>query len=58
MYETWYAEGRAYSELEIEDPCLVQLIKDEIDNKYPGANFEGNTIYMRGPFAAIVRVPT
>lgn len=30
-------------------------MKSEIDNKYPGVNFEGNTIYMQAPFAAIVR---
>lgn len=54
VYETYWRESRAYSELEIESPALVELIKSEIDNKYPGVNFEGDTIYMQAPFAAIV----
>ena len=55
VYDTYYRETRAYSELEIESPALVKLMKSEIDNKYPGVNFEGDTIYMLAPFAAIVR---
>lgn len=55
IFETYYGKTRSYTELEIEDPALVQLLRSEIDNKYPGVNFEGNTIYMQAPFPAIVR---
>ncbi|RYP22908.1 hypothetical protein DL767_008956 [Monosporascus sp. MG133] len=53
VYETYFGDRRAYSELEIEDPSLVRLLKNEIDNKYPGVNFEGASIYMQAPFPAI-----
>ncbi|CAJ2512025.1 Uu.00g076500.m01.CDS01 [Anthostomella pinea] len=54
VYGTYSGEKRAYSEIELEDPKLVQLLKSEIDNKYPGVNFDGNTVYMQAPFPAII----
>lgn len=55
VYGSYFGQSQAYSELEVEGPALVKLMKSEIDNKYPGVNFEGDTIYMQAPFPAIVR---
>ena len=55
IYDTALSEKRAYSELEIEDLKLIELLKSVIDNKYPGVNFDGNRVYMQAPFPAIVR---
>ncbi|KAI1337337.1 hypothetical protein F5Y15DRAFT_418099 [Xylariaceae sp. FL0016] len=54
VYDTYKGEKRAYSEVEIEDAGLVQLLKDNIDNKYPGVNLDGKKIYMQAPFPAII----
>jgi hypothetical protein len=55
MFNSYSGEKRAYSELEVEDPALVAILRSEIDNKYPGVNFDGERIYMQAPFPAIVR---
>jgi len=53
VYNPDTGEQDAYSEIEIEDELLIQLLKTEI-GKYPGVNFDGELVYMRSPFPALV----
>jgi len=55
VYDTFSGEKGAYSEIEIEDQALIEVLKSQIDSKYPGVNFDGDKIYMQAPFPAIVR---
>jgi len=53
VYDPDTGDKGAYSALDIEDPNLIRLLKDEI-GKYPGVNFDSDIIAMRAPFAALV----
>ena len=46
----------AESEIDIEADGLRDLLKEHIGNDYPGQNFDGDTVEMNAPFAALVGV--
>ena len=46
----------ADSEIDIEADGLRELLKEQIGNDYPGQNFDGDTVEMSAPFAALVSV--
>lgn len=48
--------GFMYSEIDIQSPDLVELLKEVItkDGDYPGIGWEGQSVNMIGPFAPIV----
>lgn len=56
VYDPEIGDKGAFSELDIEDPALIQALKSEI-GKYPGVNFDGDMVAMSSPFAALVRHP-
>ncbi|KAK4446488.1 transitional endoplasmic reticulum ATPase 1 [Podospora aff. communis PSN243] len=53
VYDPDTGDKGAYSALDIEDPALIRVLKQEI-GKYPGVNFDSDITSMRGPFAALV----
>ena len=53
VYDPETGDKGAYSELDIEDPTLIQELKHEI-GKYPGVNFDGDMVTMTNPFAPLV----
>ncbi|KAK3319660.1 putative 26S protease regulatory subunit [Cercophora scortea] len=53
VYDPASGEKGAYSELEIEDPALIQVLKNEI-GKYPGVNLDSGIIAMQNPFSPLV----
>ena len=44
----------ADSEVDIEAEGLRELLKEQIGHDYPGQNFDGHTVEMNAPFAALV----
>lgn len=46
----------AASEIDIEADGLRELLKEHIGNDYLGQNFDGDTVEMSAPFAALVSV--
>lgn len=53
IYNPETGEKGAYSELDIEDPGLIALLRAEMV-KYPGVNFDSDMISMQAPFAPLV----
>lgn len=49
-----HPEDRVVSQLDIEDPDLIQLL-ETIIHPYPGINFSGDLLQIFQPFAPIVR---
>lgn len=53
VYDPQTGDKGAYSELDVEDPALIRVLKTEI-GKYPGVNFESDIVTIIGPFAPLV----
>ncbi|PSS00675.1 hypothetical protein BD289DRAFT_450244 [Coniella lustricola] len=53
IYDPETGEKGAYSEIEVEDPELIELLKKDI-GKYPGISFDTETLSMNSPFPAII----
>lgn len=53
VYNPETGDEGAYSELDIEDPGLRQLLSSEI-RKYPGVNFDSDIATIRTPFPALI----
>lgn len=54
IYDPNTGEKDAYSEIELEDEELIQVLKDIIGKKYPGISFDTETVVMISPFPAII----
>ncbi|KAK3690381.1 putative 26S protease regulatory subunit [Podospora appendiculata] len=53
IYDPASGEKSALSQIEIEDPALIQVLKNEI-GKYPGVNLDSGIITMQNPFSPLV----
>ena len=56
VYDPETGEKGAYSELDIEGEGLIAILKNVMDNRYPGINFDGELVSMTAPFAPLVRI--